>query len=359
MIKTYGWATALLLATTTLGNAGGIDRSGQGIGILFEPGRTLELSFGSAQPTITGTDGALQPTGDVAGDYRQLAFGYKADLTDRLSYAIIVDQPFGANIAYKGGLVLQGTTAQAETKAATVLLRYKFNENFAVHGGLRAQSANAYIALGGLAYGPLNGYKVTFDDDIGFGATVGASYEIPDIALRVALTYNSEVKHEFDTTEVTLGPTTSVTDVKTPQSVNLDAQTGIAANTLLFGQLRWVEWSAMKIAPSLLGGASLVSLDDTITYTLGVGHKFSDAWSGAASVSYESPFNTNVSPLAPSDGRKGITLAAIYTHENMKVTTAVNYTQIGDATAAVAGTPVAEMAGGEVLGVGVKVGFRF
>ncbi|MBC2835476.1 OmpP1/FadL family transporter [Paragemmobacter straminiformis] len=357
------WTAALLLSTTTLAQAGGIDRSGQGIDILFAQGRTLELSYGRAQPTIEGTDLASTSTGDVAGNYSQIGMAYKADLTDKLSYAVILDQPFGADILYGGGLFLPGTTAQAQSHAATVLLRYKLSDNFAVHGGLRAQKADAYIALGGFAYNGvgLNGYNVTLDDDVGYGYTLGASYEMPEIALRVALTYNSEITHDFDTTEVVpgFGTVSSTTEVSTPQSLNLDAQSGIAADTLLFGQIRWVQWSTLEIAPLMLGGASLVTLDDTVTYTLGVGHKFNDAWSGAASLSYERPIDPAVSPLAPTDGRRGVTLAAIYTHENMKVTTALNYTKIGDAVASIGGTGIASMSGNSVLGVGVKLGFQF
>ena len=37
---------AILLLTTTAATAGGLDRSGQGIGIIFEEGNAVELSFG-------------------------------------------------------------------------------------------------------------------------------------------------------------------------------------------------------------------------------------------------------------------------------------------------------------------------
>lgn len=362
MIRSFSWTAALLLGTTSLAQAGGIDRSGQGIGILFEPGRTLELSYGHAVPEISGTDISSAPTGNVANDYSQFSFAYKADLSENLSYAVILDQPFGADIVYPGGLILPGTTAQAEAHAASVLLRYKLDNGFSVHGGLRAQRANAYIALGGLAYAGvgLNGYNVSFDDDIGYGYTIGAAYEIPDIALRVALTYNSDITHDFATTEVVplVGTFNSTTEVTIPHSLNLEAQTGIAENTLLFGSVRWVEWSKLQIVPLVLD-SNLVDLEDTVTYTLGVGRKFNDTWSGAASFSYEQATDPAVSPLAPTNGRQGISLAAVYTHDNMKVTTAVNYTKIGDAIATIGGSGVAAMSGNSVVGVGVKVGFQF
>ncbi|MDT8855979.1 outer membrane protein transport protein [Paracoccaceae bacterium Fryx2] len=251
----------------------------------------------------------------------------------------------------------------------TGLLRYKFNENFSVHGGLRASRASANIDLRGLAYGPSNGYSVDLANDLGLGYVLGVAYERPEIALRVALTYNSVVKHDFDTVETLNGATigTETTNVKTPQTVNLDFQTGIAKDTLLFGQVRWADWSNFRLDPTTFvarspDGTGLISLEDTVTYTLGVGRKFNDTWSGAASVTYEKELNPLVSPLAPTNGRLGITLAAIYTRDNMKITTGINYTSLGDANPETGNNPDvarANMTGNSALGIGVKVGFTF
>ena len=57
------------------------------------------------------------------------------------------------------------------------------------------------MTLSGAAYGPISGYNVQLDQDWGVGFVVGAAYEIPDIAGRVSLTYNSKVEHQFDTVE--------------------------------------------------------------------------------------------------------------------------------------------------------------
>jgi hypothetical protein len=71
---------AALTAVATAAQAGGIDRSGQGLGALFEKGRYVELSYGLVSPTVDGDDVALfggQPTGDVVGSYAQLALRQK------------------------------------------------------------------------------------------------------------------------------------------------------------------------------------------------------------------------------------------------------------------------------------------
>ena len=116
---------------------------------------------------------------------------------------------------------------------------------------------------------------------------VWVAYEKPEIALRVALTYNSKISHDFDTVErsaltggVDLAGTTTV---ESPQSVNLEFQSGVAKDTLVFGSIRWVDWSNYVIDPTYYTPPSpLVSYDsDTVTYTLGVGRRFNEHWEGA------------------------------------------------------------------------------
>jgi long-subunit fatty acid transport protein len=371
-MKQFGFLALTTALVAGSAHAGGIDRSGQGIGILFEKGNYAELSFGIVNPSVSGNDVAVfggGPSGNVAADYTSISLGFKQDINDTLSYALIIDQPFGADILYgPGSVALGNTSAKADATALTALLRYKFDGGFSVHGGLRATTASAEVHLRGAAYGGLNGYAVSLDRDLGIGYVVGVAYERPDIALRVALTYNSATKHNFDTVETVANGAvivgTSVTEVKTPQSINLDLQTGIAANTLLFGQIRWADWSGFRLDPAFLVGASgsgLIDLEDTVTYTIGVGRKFNDNWAGAISFSYEKELDPLVSPLAPTNGKLGVTLAGIYTKDNMKITAGINYTKLGDAQPET-GTPDvarANFSGNSAVGVGVKVGFTF
>ncbi|MBU2288850.1 MAG: aminotransferase class I/II-fold pyridoxal phosphate-dependent enzyme, partial [Gammaproteobacteria bacterium] len=115
------------------------------------------------------------------------------------------------------------------------------------------------------------------------GWVAGVAWERPDIAARVSLTYNSEVDHDFDTVErgplvdpdgpgpvpaLPLLEGTSTTTVSTPESWNLEFQTGVAADTLVFGSIRWVEWSAFRVDPrqfTTVTGGGLVDLEDTTT----------------------------------------------------------------------------------------------
>lgn len=363
---------AALLLTTSMAHAVGLDRSAQNIGVIFQNGNYAELSFGRVMPSVSGTDAAAfgsRDTGNVAEDYSILGLGYKSNINDQLSFALIVDEPYGADMAYPTGqsTALGGTTATLDSVAFTGMMRYKMNDNVSFHGGVRAQSIEGKVTLSGLAYGAnspptgINGYSVTLDRDTGYGYAVGAAYEIPDIALRVALTYFSEIDHEFGTTD-NLGSTTD-TKVTTPQAVNLDFQTGIAADTLLFGSIRWAEYSVVKVTPQNFGvatsGASLTNIEDGFGYTLGVGRRFSDAWSGSFSVGYEPEGEDLVSPLAPTNGNYSVGLGAQYTMDNVILSGGVRYIGLGDASAQTSNTARAAFTDNSAVAVGFKVAYTY
>lgn len=390
-------AAAMLVGTAPV-LAGGIERGNQMLGILFEAGNYAELSFGHVSPTVEGVEldlvtpaGVLPggtPIGNVADSFNQFSLAYKHQFNPNWSAAVIIDQPFGSSLLYPtpedplaaATARFAGTMVDVQSTHMTGIVRYAMPDNgFGVHAGLRASRADGEVSLSGLAYGAVNGYNVKLDNDTAVGWLAGVSWERPEIAARVALTFNSKIEHEFSTVET--GPLvdpdgpgplpampllngSSTTKVSTPKSVNLEFQTGVAPDTLVFGSIRWVEWSAFLVDPAnfvAVTGGGLVELEDTTTYTIGVGRKFTDSWSGAASFSFEKAGDDLVSPLAPTNGRKGITLAAIYSQGNMKVTTGVNYTKVGDARPET-GTPDiarADMSGNSAWGVGVKVGYSF
>ncbi|MDP5305482.1 OmpP1/FadL family transporter [Paracoccus spongiarum] len=388
---------AMLLISTAPVLAGGIERGNQMLGVLFEQGNYAELSFGHVKPTVEGTEldlltpiGVLPggtPIGNVASSYNQIGLAYKHQFNENWSAAVILDQPFGADLLYPtpegaAGATsrLGGTLVDVESTHLTGLVRYAMPQNgFGVHGGIRVARAKGEVGLSGLAYGAVSGYNVQLDTNTAAGWVAGASWERPEIAARVALTFNSEIEHDFDTVETGplidpdgAGPLpalpllagTSTTTVNTPKSVNLEFQTGVAPDTLVFGSIRWVDWSSFEVNPErfvAVTGGGLVELEDTTTYMIGVGRKFTDNWSGAASFTFEKAGDDLVSPLAPTNGRKGITLAAIYTTGNMKITTGINYSKLGDATPET-GTPDvarASMRDNSLWGIGVKVGYSF
>lgn len=374
--------TAALMLTAAPLFAGGIERAPQSLGILFEQGNYAELSFGGVDPEVEGRDIAGFRTGDVAQGFGFVGFAYKHQFNENLSAAFIVEQPFGADLLYptssfppdptsEGSPVLGGTRVQVDSTTYTALLRYKFDNNISVHGGIRGSYAEGGVTLDGLGYRDTAGYDLELDGEWGTGYVLGAAYEIPDIAPRVSLTYNSPIEHDFRMTE-SGGPlpVTFVGDytVKTPRSWTLEGQTGVAADTLVFGSIRWVKWSEFEVDNFLFpipfgAGVPLVELEDTTTYTIGVGRKFTDNWSGALSFLYEEKEDGLISPLSPTNGRKAVTLAAVYTQDQFKITTGINYTKLGGGDLGVGETgnktKVAEMDDSEAWGIGVKIGYSF
>lgn len=386
--------TALLM-TAAQGLAGGIERAPQSLGILFEPGNYAELSFGGVDPTVEGTDKGIppnpliptglppSPTGDVAQGYGFVGLAYKHQFNENVSAAFILEQPLGADLLYPtaslplnpandGSPVLGATRVRIDSTTLTAIARYRFENNVSIHGGIRASNAEGQVRLDGAGYRTTAGYDLDIDDKWGVGYVIGAAYEVPEIAARVSLTYSSAIEHDFRMTE--RGGPLPITfqddyPVKTPQSWTLEGQTGIAPDTLLFGSIRWVKWSEFVVDNFLfpiatpIGPIPLVEVEDTTTYTIGVGRKFTDSWSGSLSFLYEPGEGETASPLAPTNGRKAVTLAAVYTQDNIKITTGINYTRLGDADLGVgvsgAKTQVATMEDGDLWGVGVRIGYSF
>ncbi len=404
------WA-AILALTAWSASAGSLDRSGQPVDILFEPGGEtgsyLELSYATTTADVSGTgvgrdfDAPLAFFGinpgsgysGVGNDLWQTGAGLKYRLTPGLSAALIYDQPFGSGLDYNGAsdsTELGGTRALARTNALTALMRYEFDRHWSAHAGLRYQTAEGRIGLSGLAYGltpdqiatvrllagpdvvipSVNGYDVKLERDPAWGWVVGGAFSLPEIALRVALTYSSAITHRMKTTEDGLGAfglpdgLVSRTRVKTPQSVNLDFQTGIAPDTLLFGSIRWVEWSKFRIDPKhffALTGAALVDLANTTTYQLGIARQINDQWAGSVSVSYEPRTSKVNSPLAPTNGHWGLTIGVSRDFGKVRVSGGANYTWLGDADPTT-GPPYvrrARFTDNSALSFGLRVGYEF
>ena len=209
--------------------------------------------------------------------------------------------------------------AEVNTYQISAVLAYDVNPNVKVYGGLRAQRLDAKAAVSFV-----DNYSVDADDKWGYGYLLGAAYERPEIALRVALTYHSKISYDLDTAEFTTftGTVDTSTDVDTPQSVQLDFQTGVAPKTLVFGYIRWVDWSEFSVAPPLYEEAieGLIGTprpliqygDDWWTYNLGVGRQLTDALAGSVAITWEPSVGGEMTSLGPYDGRTTGTVALTY-----------------------------------------------
>jgi long-subunit fatty acid transport protein len=338
-------AIAALLASTAMASAGGLDRSGQSVGILFEEGTHVEFSYGYVDPAVSGVDPTVLDTGDLSPAYSLMGGGFKTDINDKISAAVIFDQPYGSGADYSSGFYT-GTAADLNSSATTLLVSYDVTDNIVVYGGGSAQSMSATAAIPFVA-----GYTIDASSDTGFGYVVGAAYQIPDIALRVALTYRSEISTTHDTLE--FGAISSTMDVTTPKSVNLDFQTGVNEKTLVFGSIRWVEWGNFDLTPDNYPLGSVLDYDnDTITYSLGVGRKLTDNLSGAVTIGYERTLGTDPTPLAPTDGYMSVGAGLTYAFDNVEITGGVKYLWLGDASG-----PAGTFEDNNAMAFGLKIAF--
>ena len=370
MTKWIPGLAALGIAAASGALAGGIDRTSMNTNILFEEGRYLEFGLSNGSPTVSGTFPVSapffngSPTKDMAESFTALSFGLKTDINEKLSFALIVGQPQLANAHYTNSSYT-GLEAHWSTTEADALLRYKFGKGFSAFGGLRYVTSKAEIALPNLLMFGQGAYTASAQTDSRLGYLIGAAYEKPEIALRVSLTYSSAIHHAFDTTETSAalgGTVNGVTEITLPQSVTLEGQTGVAPGTLVFGSIKWAEWSKWQVAPPGYAGLSAPFPDvitgfdhDVFTYTLGVGRKINEHLSLAASFTYEEAKGGTSSRLSPTDGMRAIGLAAIYTVGDVKITGGLQYQMLGDAVDG-SGT---RFTGNEAVGVGLKVAYKF
>lgn len=369
-MKTYALATAALAVSAVSAHAVGLDRSARPTGLIFEDGNVLEFSIGGANPSIDGTDVAAQQTGNIGESFVIWGAGLRYEINDKLSFGVIIDEPYGADVFYGPTTpVLTGTAAIVDSNAITAFGRYKFDENWSVHGGLLYQSVSANVTLSGGAYGMLSGYNASFANDSSAGFMIGAAYEIPEIALRVALTYHSEIDHDLSTFESVSGApvASSETEVTTPETIELAFQSGVAADTLVFGSVRFSHYSATRVSPiglqTLSGNpnASLTDLENAWDAEIGIGRRFNDKWAGTLSVGWEQKGEDDlVSPLGGTNGAVFLAIGASYdASETVNISGGIRFTDFYDANPAVGGVPVATFEGNSAVSAGLRVRYSF
>ncbi|MGF2684372.1 OmpP1/FadL family transporter [Acinetobacter johnsonii] len=374
--------SAILLSTLPLtpALAAGLDRSGQSIAAFLQLGNYAEAGISILDPTVKGKDLIKNNVSDMAEDYYFPSAAIKVQATEQISLGLLYDQPFGADAMYNleqsmftNGI--EATKVEVETHNLTALIGYQPTENWNFYAGPVWQTVEADISLRGQAYiSPkdptkvLSGYDIKIHEEEAFGWLAGFAYQIPEIALKTSVTYRSEIKHKAKSVEThKLMPMLNVEsqlDAITPQSVNIDFQTGVAANTLAFANIRWVHWDQFAVTPKFLNSASGNNLidysDDQWSATVGVGHKFNSQWSGSASVGYDSGAGNPVTTLGPTEGYWSVGLGGQYSPaENYFIQAGVKYFWLGDAHAQTGGNIVGEFTDNYALGYGLKIGYRF
>ncbi|MER9455248.1 OmpP1/FadL family transporter [Mesorhizobium sp. M0478] len=304
-------------------HAGGLERGGYDIDLLFDaspfateaeatyvmPDRKYKNALGPAKQDL-----GLGTSADGAEGYWVPRIGMKVQVVQGVDCMVDYSQPWGAHTApgaaWNGAFSNTETDIKSNNYAGTC--SYKFD---AGKGQLRF--------IGGVFYQDISGFKeslvnllpaLTGRVDLetsGWGWRAGVAYEIPDIALRASLVYNSQVKLDNISGSLTLPDGLGGTIVRPiygstqymPDSLELKLQSGIAPGWLAFGSIKWVNWSVLQsvpicptgLAPPAVcftnGPGQVTSLDlmyrDGWTVSGGIGHKFNDQWSAAGQLAWD------------------------------------------------------------------------
>ena len=415
-LKTLTVAIAAF-SVASVASAAGLDRSGQDVTAFFQDGTYAEAVYTYIDADVSGYDSANNnpsqndyergdKTGDIAESYDFFRYGVKADINDTFSVGILYNEPFGAAAEYTqsnfvasnnpqasgGELVGDGvdpqtagaialaesatagenTNVEVRSQSLTGILGMKFgaNKNFQIYGGPVAQRIQSETKLRGLAYGPASGYTSNSNPDMDYGYIAGIAYSKPEIALKAALTYRSEIDHDIDISEnypiagilaqgaaLQQGATpaqaaaigaaaanrNSNYEITTPKSVNFDFQTGINPTTLATAKVRWVPWSDFVITPPLYNdvskrnygpdGLDLVEYeDDQWQVELGLAKRVAPALAISGTVGWDSGAGDPTTSLGPVDGYYSVGLGAKYNvTENWAVSAGGKYLWFGDA----------------------------
>ena len=422
----------MILATVPMTGAfaAALDRSGQSISAFLQPGNYFEAGISVLDPNVSGkvrngytphaalpaSSAGLQNTsvGEMAGDYYFPSAALKLQVTDNFSFGLIYDQPFGAEAEYSTGTQkttalpgplaplgnqglfhngTEGTSVEVKSQSISMLFGYQPTENFNFYAGPVYQTIKGDVQLRGLAYGgnaTFGGYNASIKETGDIGWLAGAAFQIPDIALKASVTYRSEIEHSVNVKEsfnsagllagLNAAPSLN-TDITTPQSVNLDFQTGIMANTVAFANVRWVDWSSFSIQPYKFGLASksaaiqaqtgksefdlVAYTDDQISATVGVGRKLNDQWAGNVSVGWDSGAGNPVTTLGPTEGYWNVGLGAQFSPTPQTfIAGGVKYFWLGDAKAQSGAqfdtaNYVADFESNYAIAYGLKMGYKF
>lgn len=277
----------------------------------------------------------------------------------------------------------EGTNVEVRTENITGILGAKFgaNKEFQIYGGPVAQRVQADVKLRGNAYGPATGYSAYISPDQDYGWLVGASYSKPEIALKAALTYRSEIDHDVNVAEVypliaALGQNPNQSNtmrITTPKSVNLDFQTGVTPTMLATAKVRWVPWSDFAIVPPLYNevsklnpdykdnGLPLVSYDkDQWMVELGLAKRLTEALAVTGNIGWDSGAGDPVTSLGPIDGYYSAGLGAKYNlTENWAISAGGKYLWFGDAKGKLPTDKiVGEFEDNDGYALGVKVSYQ-
>ena len=381
-----GLATGLAVglgATITL--AEGLERANLDVGFMFNDGTVAEFGTGRVTPSLPATAAGLGLDSDsVAKSFTVSTFSTKMDIGDKISAGIwYTNNGNGVSLDYgtlTTPLLDSGTiAAELNMPSLAALVTYNLSDNVSIIGGFKRVTVPGGASVttfndtdndntlgpntsgafpGGDEDLPDQSQTWTLSDTSAAGAVYGLSYARSDIALRVTMLVEEAIDLSIDTTGTGVIAANGTSTASIGDAVSFAFQTGIAENTLLYGNYRISKWKDNQVSvPTAVGLQQLSDFDDGDSWSLGVARRINDSL--AVSVSYFSdPGDGNdASELSPTGGNRAITAGAkVGVMDNADLTLGATWSQRGDATTASLG---AELNKSIVTTLGAKLSYKF
>lgn len=336
-------------ATVLVGaaQAGGFSRGTADTDILYEDGNfsmRAGATIVSPQRGYATINGVAATDGNYTESYIVPNAAIKLNLTDDARCAGTYTESFGGDANYGMQAIMAGLADGTGTSSRTfstnefgLTCAYKidnvgnfdglgsgrlfiiggvFAEDFTYAETVRLASA-AQLAAGGSPLAPFGGPvpmatsgTLSFNGDYELGYRIGLGYEIPEIAARVQLLYRSQVEHSpggqfrfFNTaTGATLAGGAAVLQTRgngtLPQSLELKVQSGVAPGTLVFGSVKWTDWSVLQtldytiFTPAPVPTRLEYFWKDGWTVSGGVGRQVTDWLAASATVTWDQGVST-------------------------------------------------------------------
>ena len=316
--------------------AGGLEVSRQNNMMLFSEGSKVD--FTSRQTSSTVTDNVFSGGQTVVKQLNLLAAGFKSDYNDSISYAFEMYEPMASTLQYPSAVAVK---ALLRTRALSLTGKYKLaNSPFGVFAGIRQvtikrSTLNVANGAGDMITTPKNEY----------GYMMGASYEQPEIALKILLSHSPAI--DFTLPITVAGTATAKQAEMTTLNLKLE---------LLKISFIWLNSSIFLGKCTSKTNGTQISAD--CDAYIGVGRKFSDKLSGSFSYTTEAGSSaTGTSLLSPTNGKDTYGIGAKYVANFGDISFGYAQTSFGD-KAVTSGGATGNFTNNDATTVGLKISFK-
>ena len=369
----YTGLAALLCSIPFVANAEGLERINIDPSFMFKEGSNAEIGFANIDPSLpavkgTGSAFTFQSGLDVGKSFSALTGSVKTEMGDNFDLGLFyTSQGNGVGLDYGTITGLQGNVtikADLEIPTLAAIGKYQINDAMSVFIGAKQASVKSGATL---KLGSDTDNNVVPDvtshwelaKKSGIGAVYGAAYEMPEIALRVVLTIEDDIDLKIPATAKGGIAATGTATASIGDAMSLNFQTGVAEDTLLFGNIRRSNWkdNQVKVPYAVVGLQQISSFSDGDSYSLGIGRKINDDLSVSISGFYDGSSGGSISELAPTGATRTLSLGGRYAiADNADLSFGGSYSQRGDALTA---NYKASLTDSKVISLGAKVAFSF